>query len=70
MLTLLRLGRSADALSAAVAASTFGLSGFLMARTLQDPDDAAIAKTMAADMESVRELVQGKTIYAPRISPI
>ena len=70
VLTLLRLGRGTGALAAAVAASTFGLSGFLMARTLQDPDDAAVAKTMAADMESVRELVQGKTIYAPRISPI
>ena len=65
-LMLLRVGRGAVLATAAVAASTFGLSSFLMARTLQDPDDAAIAKAMAADMESIRESVAGKTIYAPR----
>ena len=69
MLTLLRLGRGGGTLAAA-AAAIFGLSGFLMARTLQDPDDAAVAKAMAADMESIRDLVEGKTIHAPRIAPI
>lgn len=71
VLTLLRLGRRGGTLAGATAAaSIFGLSGFLMARTLQDPDDAAVAKAMATDMESIRELVGGKTIHAPRIGAI
>lgn len=70
MLILLRLGRRAALAGVAVAAATFGLSGFLVARTLQDPDDAAIAKAMATDMKSIRELVAGKTIHAPRRGPI
>lgn len=69
-LMLLRVGRDAVLASVAVAAATFGLSSFLMAGTLQDRDDAAVAKAMAADMESIRESVGGKTIYAPRRSPI
>ena len=73
-LMLLRLDRmfrwgergGVSKLASLAAGLTFVLSSHLMARTGQYPEDAATNRLLTADVESIRELIEGETIYAPR----
>ena len=73
-LMLLRLDRmfrwgergGVSKLASLAAGLTFVLSSLLMARTGQDPEDAATNRLLTGDVESIRELIEGETIYAPR----
>ena len=61
-----RVGCSAPA--GVAAAPLFALSSFLMAQaTNPDPGYAAYAKELAADVDSIRKLVEGKTIFVSRL---
>ena len=62
-------GRVRCSVLAGVAAMPmFVLSSFLMARsTAPDPERAAYTKTLAADVDSIRELVEGKTIFVSNL---
>ena len=72
-LMLLRLDRmfrwgewhGVSKLAGLAAALTFVLSNLLMTRVHHDPEDAASNRILTADVESIRELIKGKTIYAP-----
>ena len=50
-------------LAGIAAVPVFVLSNLLMAQTSQDPERAALERTLTTDIESIRELVEGKTIF-------
>ena len=55
-------------LASVVAMPMFVLSSFLMAQsTAPDPEYAAYAKALAADVESIRALAEGKTIFVSAV---
>ena len=55
-------------LAGLAAVPMFVLSSFLMARSAEhDPEHAAYTRTLAADVDSIRELVEGKTIFVSNL---
>ena len=54
--------RRVTVLAGAVAAATFVLSCFIMARTVHDPERAESERTRVADSDVIRELAKGKTV--------
>ena len=62
-------GRPRGSVLAGLAAvPLFVLSSFLMARSAEhDPEHAAYTRTLAADVDSIRELVEGKTIFVSNL---
>ena len=63
-------GRAKCSVPAGIAAAPlFALSSFLMAQaTSPDPDYAAYAKEFTADVDSIRKLAEGKTIFVLRLN--
>ena len=58
-----------SALAGVAAAPLFALSSFLMAQsTNPDPGYAAYAKELNADVDSIRKLAEGKTIFISRLN--
>ena len=58
-----------SALAGIAAAPLFALSSFLMAQsTSPDPGYAAYAKEFTADVDSIRKLAEGKTIFVLRLN--
>ena len=61
-------GRVRPAMLAGVAVPTFALSSFLMARaTAPEPQHLAFGRAFAADVDAIRELVEGKTILVSEV---
>ena len=59
---------SASVLAGVAAVPMFALSSFLMARSVNpDPEYAAYARAVSAEVDSIRKLVQGKTIFASEV---
>ena len=54
--------RRVTMLAGAVAAATFVLSCFLMARAVHDPEHAKLERAVMADFDAIRRLAAGKTI--------
>ena len=59
---------SASVLAGVAAAPMFVLSSFLMARSINpDPEHVAYTRAVAADVDSIRKLVEGKTIFTSKV---
>ena len=62
---LCRGGGRVMTLAGIASVPVFVVSSLIMAQTGHDPERAALARTLTADVESIRDVVKGKPIFLP-----